>query len=124
MPKYKRLFEREPVISEVEPKGHLIGKKYRLRNISQGGFSLETDQCMAEGERFEFSFSLPESKDIISLCGRVIWVKKVSSIPENYYIGFAFLTNLDKLPVLFPLLLNKLEQAEFIKIHFSACSKS
>ncbi len=124
MPKYKRLFEREPVISEVEPKGHLIGKKYRLRNISKGGFSLETDQCMAEGERFDFSFSLPESKDIISLCGRVIWVKKVSSIPENYYIGFALLTNLDKLPVLFPLLLNEQEKTEFIKIHFSACSKS
>ena len=124
MQKYKRLFEREPVILQVEPKGHLIGKKYRLRNISKGGFSLETDQCMAEGERFDFSFSLPESKDIISLCGKVIWVKKVSSIPENYYIGFAFLTNLDKLPVLFPLLLNQLEQAEFDKIHFSACSKS
>ncbi len=124
MPKYKRLFEREPVILAVEPKGHLVGKKYRLRNISKGGFSLETDQCMAEGERFDFSFSLPESKDIISLCGRVIWVKKVSALPENYYIGFAFLTNLDKLPILFPLLLNKLEQAEFIKIHFSACSKS
>ena len=119
MPKDKRLFEREPVILEVEPKGHLTGKKYRLRNISQGGFGLETDHCLAEGERFDFSFSLPESQDIISLYGKVIWVKKVSSDPENYYIGFALLTNLDKLPVLFPLLLNELEQAEFDKLHFS-----
>ena len=124
MSKDTRLFDREPVIVQVEPKGHLIGRKYRLRNISHGGFSLETDQCLAVGERFEFSFSLPESQDIISLCGKVVWVKKVSSLPENYYIGLAFLTNLDKLPVLFPLLLNKLEQAEFSKIHLSACSKS
>jgi Tfp pilus assembly protein PilZ len=124
MHKDKRLFEREPVILEIEPKGHLVGKKYKLRNISKGGFSLETDQCMAEGERFDLSFSLPESKDVISLCGKVIWVKKVSANPENYYIGFALLTNWDKLSVLFSLLLNSNEQARFDKIYFSAFSKS
>ncbi len=124
MLKNRRLFDREPVILEVEPRGHLIGRKYRLRNISLGGFSLETDHCMAEGERFDFSFSLPESQEVISLCGKVIWIKKVSADPENYYIGFAYLANLDKLPALFPLLLNQLEQAEFNKIHFSACSIS
>jgi len=124
MLKARRLFSREPVILEVEQKGHVIGRKYRLRNISQGGFSLETDHCMAEGDRFDLSFSLPESQDIISLCGKVIWIKKISANPENYYIGFAYLANPDKAPVLFPLLLNKLEQAEFNKIHFSGYSIS
>jgi Tfp pilus assembly protein PilZ len=123
MEKNRRLSAREPVILKVEPKGDLIGKKYWLRNISQGGFSLETDQCMAEGERFDLSFSLPGSKDIISLCGRVIWAKKVSSMPENYYIGLAFLKDPDILPVLFPLLHNKPEQEEF-KVHLAGCSKS
>jgi Tfp pilus assembly protein PilZ len=123
MQKNRRLSAREPVILEVEPKGDLIGKKYWLRNISQGGFGLETDQCMAEGERFDISFSLPGTEDIISLCGRVIWVKKVSSMPENYYIGLAFLKYPDNLPVLFPLMHNKPEQGEY-KIHFAACSKS
>ena len=102
MQKNRRLSARKLVILEVEPKGDLIGKKYWLRNISQGGFGLETDQCMAEGERFDISFSLPGTEDIISLCGRVIWVKKVSSMPENYYIGLAFLKDPDNLPVLFP----------------------
>lgn len=120
MPKNRNLFERESVILQVEPPGHSIGKKYRLRNIRETGFSLETDHCMAEGERFDLSFSLPESQDIISLSGKVIWVKQVSANPENYYIGFAYLANLDKAPALFPLLLNKLEQAEFNQIHFSA----
>jgi hypothetical protein len=121
MTKEKRFFEREPVLLEVEPTGPLSGRKYRLRNISLGGFSLETDYCMAEGERFDFSFSLPESQDAVTLSGRVVWVKQVSADPANYYVGFAFLANLDKLPAVFPLLLNRLEQAEFDKIHFSAC---
>jgi hypothetical protein len=107
MPKERRLFERLPVSLEVEPKGHVTGKKYRLRNISIGGFSLETDHCLAEGERFDCSFSLPESQDVISLSGKVVWVKQISYNPENYYIGFGLLTNLEKLPVLFPLLRNK-----------------
>jgi hypothetical protein len=119
MPKERRLFERLPVSLEVEPKGHLTGKKYRLRNISLGGFSLETDHCLAEGERFDCSFSLPESQDVISLSGKVVWVKQISANPENYYIGFMSLTNLDKLPVLITLLRNKQKPPEFNKIHFS-----
>ena len=79
---------------------------------------------MAEGERFDLSFSLPESQDIINLCGKVIWVKQISANPDNYYIGFAYLANIDKTPALFPLLLNKLEQDEFHKIHFSAYYRS
>jgi PilZ domain len=124
MLKDRRLFARKPVILEIEQEGHSIGKIYRLRNISQSGFSLETGHCMAEGESFDLSFSLPESQDIISLCGKVIWIKKISANPENYYIGFGYLANPDKAPVLFPLLLNKLRQAECHKIHLSACSKS
>jgi PilZ domain len=124
MPKEKRFLEREPVLIEVEPKGPLSGRKYRLRNISLGGFSLETDHQMAEGERFDFSFRLPEDQDIFTLSGRVVWVKQVSANPEKYYIGLAFLANLDKLPTVFPLLLNRLEEEEFAKIHFSAVAVS
>jgi PilZ domain len=94
----RRLFEREPVIVEIEPIGQLPGKKYRLRDISKSGFKLETDQCMSEGERFDFSFSLPDGKASYRLCGKVIRVNKISSTPESYYIGFAFQTPLDKLP--------------------------
>jgi hypothetical protein len=124
MPKPQRVSAWQPVPLEIEPPGHAIGKKFQLRNIRKTGFSLETDHCMAEGERFDLSFSLPESPDIINLCGKVIWVKQVSANPDNYYIGFAYLANLDKTPALFPLLLNQLEQAEFHKIHFSAYYRS
>ncbi len=111
MQKDRRLFEREPVIVEIEPKGQLPGKKYQLRDISKSGFKLETDQFMAEGELFDFSFSLPDGKAICSLCGRVIWVDKISSIPESYYIGLAFPTILDKLPEFFPLPLTDEEKS-------------
>ena len=111
MQKDRRLFEREPVIVEIEPKGQLPGKKYRLRDISKGGFKLETDQLMAEGELFDFSFSLPDGKASFRLCGKVIWVDKLSSIPESYCIGFAFPTNLDNLPELFSLPLSDQEKA-------------
>ena len=107
----KRLFERELVIVAIEPKGQLPGKKYRLRDISKSGFKLETDQFMAEGERFDFSFSLPDGKDSCRLCGKVIWVDKISSIPESYCIGFAFPTSLDKLPELFSLPITDQEKA-------------
>jgi PilZ domain len=124
MQKDKRSFEREKVILKVEHKGLLTGKKYRLRDISKSGFSLETDQCMAEGDLFDFSFTLPDSKDIIRLCGKVIWIEKTSSIPENYYIGLAFLTELDKLPALFSLPLNEQEKEEFTRIYLSDSPKN
>ena len=98
MQKDRRLFEREPIMIEIEPMGELPGKLYRLRDISKGGFNLETDQLMAVGDHFDFSFSLPEGKNNLRLCGRVVWVEKTSSTPESYYIGFAFHTTLDKLP--------------------------
>jgi Tfp pilus assembly protein PilZ len=108
----RRLFEREPVIVEIEPKGKLPGKLYRLRDISKGGFKLETDQLMAIGEHFDFSFSLQDGKNSLRLGGKVVWVQKISSIPESYYIGFAFQTTLDKLPPeLFSLPLTDQEEA-------------
>ena len=83
---------------EIEPKGQLPGKLYRLRDISRDGFKLETDQLMAMGDHFDFSFSLPAGKNNLRVCGKVVWINKISSTPESYYIGFAFQTPLDKLP--------------------------
>jgi hypothetical protein len=111
MEKDRRLFERELVIVEIEPKGQLPGKKYRLRDISKSGFKLETNQFMAEGDRFDFSFSLPDGKSICRLCGEVMWVDKISSIPESYLIGLAFPTSLDNLPELFSMPLTDQEMA-------------
>ena len=112
MQKDRRLFEREPIIIEIEPKGELPGKLYRLWDISKGGFKLETDQLMAVGDHFDFSFSLPDGKNNFMLCGKVVWVEKISSTPESYYIGFAFHMTLDKLPPeLFSLPLTNPEEA-------------
>ena len=111
MNKDKRLFEREPVIVKIKPQEKLPGKIYRLRDISKGGFQLETDQFMAEGEDFDFSFSLADGKTSYRLCGKVVWVQKISSTPERYCIGFALQTDLDRLPELFSLPLNDQEQA-------------
>ena len=110
MQKERRLFEREPVIVEIEPKGQLPGKKYRLHDISKSGFKLETDHFMAAGEHFDFSFSLPDGKNSYRISGKVIWVDKISSFPETYCIGFAFRTSLDNLPELFFLPLNDQEK--------------
>jgi hypothetical protein len=112
----KRLLEREVIIVAIEPKGQLPGKKYRLRDISKSGFKLETDQCMAEGELFDFSFSLPDGKKSCRLYGEVIWVEKISSSPENYCIGFAFPTTLDKLPELFSLPLTDQEKSRLKEV--------
>ncbi len=79
---------------------------------------------MAEGDLFHFSFTIPDSKDIIRLSGKVVWIEKILSIPENYYIGFAFLTELDKLPALFSLPLNEQEKAEFDRIYPSDSPKN
>lgn len=96
--KDRRLFEREPINVEIEPNEKLPGKVYLLRDISKGGFKLQTDQFMAEGDHFDSSFSLPDGITKLRLCGRVVWVKKISSNPEIYYISFAFQTCLNKLP--------------------------
>lgn len=109
----RRLFEREQVLVEVETKGQLPGKKYQLRDISKSGFKLETDQFMSEGERFDFSFSLPDGKAICRLIGKVMWVQKISSMPESYLIGLAFPTTLEKLPELFSMPLTGQEKARF-----------
>jgi hypothetical protein len=77
MQKDRRLFEREPIIIEIEPKGELPGKLYRLRDISKGGFKLETDQLMAVGDHIDFSFSLPDGKNNFRLCGKVVGVEKI-----------------------------------------------
>jgi hypothetical protein len=111
MPKDKRLFERELVLVDIKPKGQLPGKKYRIRDISKSGFKLETDQFMAEGEHYDFSFGLPDGKSSCRLCGKVIWVEKISTTPESYCIGLAFPTNLDKLPELFSLPLTDQEKS-------------
>jgi Tfp pilus assembly protein PilZ len=110
MTRERRSFEREPTIIAIEPQGNLLGKMYRLRDISKGGFRLETDHCMTEGENFDFSFRLPDRKDSLKLCGKVVWVKKISSFPERYHIGFAFPDSLDKLPELFYLSLTDQEK--------------
>jgi hypothetical protein len=107
----RRAHEREPVIVEIEPSGELPGKKYSLRNISTTGFKLETDQYMAVGEHFAFSFSLPDSSNTCILGGEVIWVEKISPPSDNYYIGFAFPKRLEKLPELFALPLTGPEKA-------------
>jgi PilZ domain len=109
----RRLFEREQVIVEIEPLGQFSGKKYQLRDISKSGFKLETDQLMSAGERFDFSFKLPDGKAICRLIGEVKWVHKISSIPGSYLIGLAFPTNLDKLPELFSMPLTDQEKARF-----------
>ena len=114
-PAYKKRGVMEKIVcswAPTEPHGQLSGKKYRLRDISKIGFKLETDQFLAEGEDFDFSFKLPGSKFSCKLCGKVVWVDKISSTPESYCIGFAFPTSLDKLPELFSLPLSDQEVAE------------
>jgi PilZ domain len=109
----RRLFEREPIIIDIKPKGQLPGKLYRLRDISKSGFKLETDRLMAVGDQFDFTFSLPDGNNSLRLYGKVVWVEKISSTPESYYIGFAFQTTLDKLPPeLFSLPLTDPEEAK------------
>jgi hypothetical protein len=94
----RRVFERKPLAVEIEPTGQLPGKLYRLRDVSRGGFKLETDQLMAVGDHFDFSFSLPAGKHNLRFCGKVVWITKISSVPGIYHIGFAFQIPLDKLP--------------------------
>lgn len=107
------MFEREPLNVEIEPKGKLPGKLYRLLDIGKGGFKLETDQVMAEGDDFDFSFRLPDGINNLRLCGKVVWVKQISYHPEIYYISFIFKTILDKLrPELFSIPLTSQEKAK------------
>lgn len=111
----KRLFEREPILVEIEPKGSYQGKVYRLLDVSRSGFKLETDQFLAVGDHFDFSFSLPASPDKLRFCGKVVWITKLSSAPETYHAGFAFQTPLDKLPPeLFAVPLTDPEEARLI----------
>jgi PilZ domain len=94
----RRVFERKSVALEIEPTGQLPGKLYRIRDVSRGGFKLETDQLMAVGDHFDFSFNLPGGKHNLRFCGKAVWTNKISSAPGIYQIGFAFQIPLDKLP--------------------------
>jgi hypothetical protein len=113
MDKDRRLFEREPVIVEIEPRDQYPGKTFRFVDISLSGFKLETNFLMDVGQRFDFTFSLPEEENLCRLSATVVWTKQISSNPGYYRIGLEFPTLLEKLPDLFSLPLTKNEQAMF-----------
>jgi hypothetical protein len=111
MDKDRRLFEREPVIVEIEPRGQYPGKTFRVVDISLSGFKLETNYFMDVGQRFDFTFSLPKGKSLCRLTATVVWANQISSNPGHYRIGLEFPTLLEKLPDLFSLPLTEKEQA-------------
>jgi hypothetical protein len=113
MDKDRRLFEREPIIVEIEPRGQYPGKTFRFVDISLSGFKLDTNYFMDVGQRFDFTFSLPEGKSLCRLTATVVWTKQISSNPEHYRIGLEFPTLLEKLPDLFSLPLTEKEHAMF-----------
>jgi hypothetical protein len=113
MDKERRLFEREPVIVEIEPRGQYPGKTFRFVDISLSGFKLDTNYFMDVGQWFDFPFSLPEGKSLCRLTATVVWTNQISSNPGHYRIGLEFPTLLEKLPDLFSLPLTEKEQAMF-----------
>lgn len=110
MDQERRIFEREPIIVEIEAKGKYPGKILRLLDISLGGFKIDTDFSLDVGQRFDFQFSLPEGKDLCRFAGEVVWAEQVSANPGHYRIGLKFPTPLNKLPELFSLPLTEQEQ--------------
>ena len=107
----RRLFEREPIIVEIEAKGQYPGQVFRLMDISLGGFKLDTNFYLQLGKRFEFQFCLPEGENMCRLTGEVIWIKQVSADPVHYRLGLKFSAPLKRLPDLFSLTLTEEEQA-------------
>lgn len=51
------------------------------RDLGQGGIFIETKQPKPIGQLLELTFTIPDSKETVKACGRVIWVQ--APIPER-----------------------------------------
>jgi hypothetical protein len=107
----RRIFEREPIIMEIEAKGQYPGQIFRLLDMSLGGFKIETNFYLKIGQSFAFQFSLPEGEHLCRLTGEVVWVMQIPANPAHYRMGLKFPAPLKKLPDLFSLPLTQEEQA-------------
>jgi hypothetical protein len=107
----RRLFEREPIIVEIEPKGQYPGQIFRLLDISLNGFKLDTNFSLDVGRSFDFTFSLPTGENLCRFTGEVIWAEQTTANPGHYHLGLQFPMPLNKLPDLFSLPLTEQEQA-------------
>lgn len=91
--KYSRLEEVLPLTFERKgPTGILRGKG-TTKNVSPGGLCLAIDKPLGVGEKIHLTLALPDPSPLVSLEGRVTWMKGGASSSSE--VGIALSETLD-----------------------------
>ena len=100
-PKDLRKSERLPAKLQVDCKSEGIFMFENATNISEHGVFIHTQKPLKEGTSIETQFAIPESKDKITVVGKVMWVNPMRKEDEKNYnpgmgIRFENLSEVDR----------------------------
>ena len=79
------------LLVDYSQKGHYLFDF--CRNLGSGGIFINAEHVSPEGSELDLTFTIPDSKETLTVTGRVIWVQKLISSKPHLVPGMGIQFN-------------------------------